>query len=709
MTLLTKLAAQTEKHPAGTIHATGTVHATAGTVHSPNGQSVSTVHNASTVHGATTVPGGVTIPGGVTVHSNSSAAMMSFYMKGEALGWFKWMHQNHELVDWQSFTKALELCFGPSTYANHQAELFKLKQTHSVVEYQAQFEKLGNQVVGLSRDALLNCFISGLLPEIQNELAIHKPDSISKAIGLAKLIESKLRDAKPKFHKPFTSPSTRPNPPIQTTPTAVSTPKPPTTPQIAKLPIRRLSNAQLQERRAQDLCFNCDEKFIPGHKCATAGKFLLLIEDDDVVNSELAEIHEEPVISLEQEDTYFQLSPQAANGQFCPKTLKFKGSIMGLSVTVLIDTGSTHNILQPRIAQHLKLLTQPIPNFSVMVGNGSKLSCSGICQHVPIKLQNNSFSIPFHLFPIEGADVVLGMEWLRTLGPLMADFSIPKISFTHNNTTTTITGDPKTHISPSSYNQFCHLLHTDSIASLHLLLYQPTTIPQENSQTLPSDPLHSLPPIVPNEISTILQSYAKVFEQPHGLPPTRPHDHKIPIAPNTPPINPLFLSGPISEKKDGTWRFCVDYRALNAVTICDRFPIPTIDELFDELGSATIFSKIDLRCGYHQIRVSPEDTHKTAFRTFDGHYEFLVMPFGLTNAPNHSKHLKLILDLLVANQFYAKLSKCVFATPSVAYLGHIISNDGVTPDPEKIKAILEWPRPRSLSTLRGFLGLTGFY
>ena len=177
----------------------------------------------------------------------------------------------------------------------------------------------------------------------------------------------------------------------------------------------------------------------------------------------------------------------------------------------------------------------------------------------------------------------------------------------------------------------------------------------------------------------------------------------------------------------------MDYRALNAATIKDKFPIPTIDELLDELGGASIFSKLDLRAGYHQIRLHSRDTHKTTFRTNDGHFEFLVMPFGLTNAPstfqatmnqlfsvflrkfvivffddilvysssvaNHIGHLESVLDTLSSNHFYLKLSKCFFCQGQIEYLGHIVTAAGVQANPQKLEAMVHRPVPSNLKQL----------
>ncbi|KAG8474362.1 hypothetical protein CXB51_034083 [Gossypium anomalum] len=190
-------------------------------------------------------------------------------------------------------------------------------------------------------------------------------------------------------------------------------------------------------------------------------------------------------------------------------------------------------------------------------------------------------------------------------------------------------------------------------------------------------------------------------------------------------------------------RLCIDYRQLNKVTVKNKYPLPRIDDLFDQLKGATVFSKIDLRSGYYQLRVKESDVPKTTFRTRYGHYEFLVMPFGLTNAPaifmdlmnrifrpyldkfvvvfiddiliyshdetEHAEHLRTVLQILRDNQLYAKFSKSEFWLREVGFLGHIVSGEGIKVDPSKISAIVDWKPPKNVSEVRSFLGLAGYY
>ncbi|KAA0054134.1 Transposon Ty3-I Gag-Pol polyprotein [Cucumis melo var. makuwa] len=156
------------------------------------------------------------------------------------------------------------------------------------------------------------------------------------------------------------------------------------------------------------------------------------------------------------------------------------------------------------------------------------------------------------------------------------------------------------------------------------------------------------------------------------------------------------------------------FLVLNNATVPDKFPIPVVEELFDKLSGASLFSKIDLKADYHQIQIAEEDIEKTAFRTHEGHYEFLVMPFGLTNAPPTFQSLmdaifKPYLRSSFDSELYANKKKCNFAKSRVEYLGHIIFGNGVEVDPGKIRSIADWPKPTNVRETRGFLGLTGYY
>ena len=205
-----------------------------------------------------------------------------------------------------------------------------------------------------------------------------------------------------------------------------------------------------------------------------------------------------------------------------------------------------------------------------------------------------------------------------------------------------------------------------------------------------------------------------------------------------PSISPWGAPVLFVKKKDSTLRLCIDYRQLNRVTIKNKYPLPRFDDLFDQLQGARVFSKIDLRSGYHQLRIANADVPKTAFRTRYGHFEFLVMPFGLTNMAlmnkvfqpylhkfvivfiddilvysrdeeEHANHMRLVLQTLREKQLYAKFNKCEFWLDQVMFLGHIVSGQGIKVDPKKIEAVLNWEPPKNVPELRSFLGLAGYY
>ena len=282
-----------------------------------------------------------------------------------------------------------------------------------------------------------------------------------------------------------------------------------------------------------------------------------------------------------------------------------------------------------------------------------------------------------------------------------------------------------------------------------------------------SPPMDSVP---------VVQEFLDVFPSDlPGVPPDRDIDFAIDLEPGTKPISiPPYRMAPAElkelkdqlqdllskgfirpsvspwgapvlfvKKKDGTMRMCIDYRQLNKVKVKNKYPLPHIDDLFDQLQGASLFSKIDLRSGYHQLKIRASDIPKTALRTRYVHYEFLVMSFGLTNAPaafmelmngvfrpyldsfvivfiddilvyykteeDHVRHLRIVLQRLREEKLYAKFSKCEFWLTSVTFLGHVVSKEGIRVDPAKIEAVRGWTRPTSPTEIRSFVGLAGYY
>jgi hypothetical protein len=453
----------------------------------------------------------------------------------------------------------------------------------------------------------------------------------------------------------------------------------------------------------------------------------------DVQQKEEGDDVDMEIVTLEEDIP--EISFHALVGTNHPQTFRVIGRAGNTAVTVLIDGGSTHNFIDQSTATKLGLHVIRDKTIQVTVGNKEIIECTGRCLGLSLSIQGIIIRADFFVLPVAACQAVLGVQWLETLGPIKTDYKKLIMSFKQEGQTYTLRGLSNTELAPLSDKELIHLSGVGYFVHI-----ETETMPKTASVWSP-------------DLNLILSDFAHVFQEPTTLPPTRSHDHQIPLMSNKSPVNsrpyryPHYKKNEIEKlvkeflqsgvirpsrspfsspvllikKADGSWRFCVDYRALNEITIKDKFPIPVIDELLDELHGAKFFSKLDLRSGDHQIRVQPEDIPKTAFRTHDDHYEFVVMPFRLTNAPatfqslmndlfrphlrrfilvffddilvysrswmDHLQHLRQVLRILSDNQLYVKLSKCQFGVLTVGYLGHLISAEGVAVDPAKIQAV----------------------
>lgn len=481
-----------------------------------------------------------------------------------------------------------------------------------------------------------------------------------------------------------------------------------------------------------------------------------MLSDEPEGNKEPPELPQE-----QDEDNLMAISVQAISGSECKGTIRLQGWLQKRQVLMLVDSGSTHSFINAELAKNMEG-AQPLgKEVQVRVADGSVLQCASVIPNCTWWIQGCSFHSDLRVLQLGSYDVILGMDWLSMHSPMEVDWVRKSMSFEYQGLPIHLQGVSAVtnQCNEISYDQLRGMTRRNSIS----VVLQLCTV-----EETPEAP-------VPQAVRPLIEQFSDLFEEPTSLPPRRACDHAIPLLPGAQPVNlrpyrylpalkdelerqvaEMLKNGVIRhsnsaysspalliKKKDGTWRVCIDYRRLNASSVKTKYPMPIIEELLDELHGASWFSKLDLRAGYHQIRLARGEEHKTAFQTHRGHSEYLVMSFGLTGAPatflsamnqtlapllrkcvlvffddilvysatldEHIHHLSQVLQLLRQHDWKVKLSKCAFGQRSLSYLGHVISDQGVSTDNSKIEAIKNWIQPTTPKQLRGFLGLAGYY
>nr|GEV30362.1 hypothetical protein [Tanacetum cinerariifolium] len=356
------------------------------------------------------------------------------------------------------------------------------------------------------------------------------------------------------------------------------------------------------------------------------------------------------------------ISLNALTGENSYRTMRVRAYVRKNVVHTLVDCGSTHNFLDWNTAGELGCKLRKICPLEVFMEN----------KHVMSSL---------------GYEMVIGIHWLSTLGWIRCDFKELVMEYTYNNKKVVLMGTQQATIQRMQGKQRQgKKLVTTELSAMSVCVFPVTFMQMEVESS------HS------KDVEAVLKYFKSVFEKDAiELMVKELLDLGVIRNIQSPFSSPIVMV----KKKDGTWRMCVDYRQINKATVKDKFLIQIVEELIDELSGTKFFSKLDLRLGYHQIRMEEGDVYKTALRTYEGHYEFLVMPFGLTNAPfifqslMNSVFKEFLRKFVLTNFLFAKRSKCGFAATSVEYLGHIISSKGVETDPSKIQEMKEWPVPKN--------------
>lgn len=688
--------------------------------------------------------------GGVNIKDDAMKIRMATrYLKDTAALWWRRRYGDIEkgtctINTWAEFVKELKKQFYPENAKNEaMSKLRKLRHSGSIREYIKDFTTLVLEVPDLPDDVSFFYFLDGLQAWAKTELERRGVQDLATAIAIAEsLIEHNNRREpfKPKDRK---TTQEKGGGEKNAQPKNDNARKPPNG-----------KNKDIKTAYKNSGCFICDGPH-RARDCPKKASLHAMDKQEGCSQDGDARMGSIRILN--------SINSKTKSSKEVPKGLQFvEVDFSGVRARSLVDCGATHNFVSIDGAKRLRIKSTKETGMIKAVNSSAK-PIEGVARDVPAKIGDWEGTIDFSVVPMDDFEVVLGMEFLDKVRGFPIPFANSLCILDEGKTCMVSTErGTKNGTKTISAMQFKKGYNKNEPCYLAVTRLESD---QEGKEK------------VPKVIENVLEEFKDVMpkELPKKLPPRREVDHEIELEPGSKPpakapyrmpppeleelrrqLKDLLDAGYIrpskapygapvlfQRKKDGSLRMCIDYRALNKVTVKNKYPIPLIADLFDQLGKARYFSKLDLRSGYYQVRIAEGDEAKTTCVTRYGSYEFLVMPFGLTNAPatfctlmnklfhpyldkfvvvylddiviysktmeEHVAHLKQVFQVLRENELYVKLEKCSFAQEEVEFLGHKIKDGKLLMDGAKIKAIQEWETPTKVTELRSFLGLVNYY
>ncbi|XP_034674441.1 uncharacterized protein LOC117905666 [Vitis riparia] len=687
------------------------------------------------------------------VPDGEKVSLTSMYLTGDAKLWWRTRMEDDaesgkpQITTWETLKKELKDQFLPTntTWVAQEA-LKRLKHTGSVREYVKEFSSLMLDIKNMSEEDKLFNFMSGLQGWAQTELRRQEVRDLPAAMAAANcLVDYKMGGAISTTQRSKSNGGKK----------AKAEGKKPgwkkqgKKPAAGGKPVEETTKFMQQTTRMAG-CFICNGPH-RARDCPKREKLSAPVTADDKGDSD--------------SETAPRVNPlqllNVINGETpVQKSLMHVHAVVnGVSVKALVDNGATHNFVATREATRLGLKLEE-DTSRIKAVNSKAQKIQGIAKNVPIQIGNWKGTCSLLSVPLDDFDLIIGVDFLLRA----------KVALIPHLGGLVMLEDKQPCFVKALRMKDGGKGQPEMFSTIQLKkglkkgqeTYVAALIEIKEGQSME----------VPDSVVRILKKFRDVMpaELPKELPPRRPIDHKIELLPGTkastqapyrmPPAELLELRKQLKElldvgliqpsrapygapvlfqnKQDGSLRMCVDYTALNKVTIKNKYPIPLAAELFDRLSKASYFTKLDLRSGYWQVRIAAGDEGKTTYVTRYESYEFLVMPFGLTNAPatfcnlmndvlfdyldafvvvylddiviysktltEHEKHLR-----LRETRFYVKPEKCEFAQEKITFLGHKISAGLIRMDKGKVQAIMEWSVPTKVTKLRSFLGLANYY